>query len=64
MLPYLVRREKRTGWQLQHSRSLALAQLRQQHGLTVGKLQRIMMDIRLALVDLAKLGHPVSALMP
>ena len=55
--------DTRTDWKLQHSRALTFAQLRQQHGLTVGELKRIMTDIRLALVDLLELGHRGPELM-
>ena len=49
-------------WQLQHGRVLTFAQMSQQHDLAIGELQRIMMDLRLVLVDLPESSHLVSNL--
>jgi len=43
--------------QLQHRRALAFAKAREQHGLPVGELQRIVMHARLAHVDLPQSSY-------
>ena len=52
------------GRQLQHGRVLTFAQMRQQHDLPVRKLKRIMMNVRLVLVDLSEHSHPMPELTP
>src|SRR5215471_7843557 len=51
-----VRRARR-GRQLEHRRVLAFVQPGEQHGLPVGELQRIVMLVRLAHVDLPEQGY-------
>ena|SRR5690348_11473758 len=50
------------GRQLQHGRVLPFAQLSQQDYLAIRKLERVMMNFALALVDLPKPGHLVRDL--
>jgi hypothetical protein len=45
---------RRNGWQLQHGRFLALAQLGQEDGLAVRELQRIVVAVRDVFVNLAE----------
>ena len=52
------------GRQLQHGRVLSFAQMRQQHDFPVRKLKRIMMNVRLVLVDLSEHSHPMPELTP
>jgi hypothetical protein len=51
-----------TGWQLQHGGTLPFTQLSQQDDPAIGKLEGIVMDIALPLVDLPKAGHFVRDL--
>ena len=44
---------------LQHDRALAFAKMREQHDLSVGKFQRIMVRARLVHVHLPESGDPV-----
>ena len=50
--------------QLQHGRALAFAQQRQHHDLPVGKLERIVMNLGLAQIDLAEPSNLVLGLQP
>src|SRR5947209_15266362 len=43
----------RRGRQLQHFRALAFTQTREQHDLAAREFQRVMMDVRLIVIDLA-----------
>src|SRR6187200_3089260 len=49
-------------WQLQHSCALTLAQLCEQDGLAVGKLEGVMVNVGLVLVDMLKLSDAVAEL--
>ena len=51
--------EKAVRRKLQHDRALAFAKMREQHDLSVGKFQRIMVRARLVHVHLPELGDPV-----
>ena len=46
---------------LQHDRALAFAKMREQHDLSVGKFQRIMVRARLVHVHLPEFGRPGEA---
>jgi hypothetical protein len=52
-----VRCDVLAGRQLQHGRVLSFAQMRQQNDPPVRKLKRIMMNVRLVLVDLPEHSH-------
>jgi hypothetical protein len=47
-------------WELQHSRALALFELRYQNDLAVRKLQRIVVDVALIWVEASKSREPVA----
>ena len=53
----------RAGRQLQHRRTLALAQAREQHHLPIGKLQRIVMGHGIVHVDLPETREALSDLL-
>jgi hypothetical protein len=56
---HVVRYDAYPRRQLQYGRALTFTQMRQQDGLSVGELKRIMMDVWPTLVDLLKFRHLV-----
>src|SRR5262249_12702140 len=60
LLPSRCVHRARRSWQLQHRRVLAFAQPGEQHSLSVGELQRIVMHHRLAHIDLPELRYFLS----
>src|ERR1700676_1041720 len=57
-------RRARSSWQLQHSRLLTHAEPGEQHNLPVGELKRVVMHVRLLLLDLPEPSHFPPELFP
>src|SRR6266513_917116 len=59
MLLRIVGWDMQKRWQLQHRCILTLDQMREQDDFAIGKFKSVMMNVRLAFVDLLELRHLV-----